>query len=177
MSNNNKKCPTCDSPDPARHPAMQYGGEVQVCKDPWHAPLDNPVPTELETLRADLATAARALVEREAECERWKQAALNVGRDAASAQTERDTLRAQLIEAQQDLREEEKRHRKAAVDRDEFAAKLHLADQDRQILSDCRAALHAQLAERDAEIGRLRACLDECARAGCPTAADMNGVE
>lgn len=60
---------------------------------------------------------------------------------------ERDTLRAQLLESQQDLREEEKRHRKAAVDRDEFAAKLHLADQDRQILSDCRAALRDILGE------------------------------
>lgn len=30
------RCPRCDSPDPARHPAMQHGGEVQICRHPWH---------------------------------------------------------------------------------------------------------------------------------------------
>lgn len=34
------RCPRCDSPDPARHPAMQAdGGEVQVCLHPWHTPI------------------------------------------------------------------------------------------------------------------------------------------
>jgi predicted nucleic acid-binding Zn-ribbon protein len=91
-------------------------------------------------------------------------------------QTERecDTLRAQLLESQQDLREEEKRHRKAAVDRDEFAAKLHLADQDRQILSDCRAALRDQLADRDAEIGRLRTLDEKTVRAGANVARKLD---
>lgn len=33
-------CPTCGSPDPARHPATSAdGGEVQPCPDPFHPPL------------------------------------------------------------------------------------------------------------------------------------------
>jgi hypothetical protein len=33
------RCPTCHSPDPALHPAVQYEGEVQICEDSWHSPL------------------------------------------------------------------------------------------------------------------------------------------
>lgn len=29
-------CPTCDSPAPHLHPAVQYGGEVQPCRDRFH---------------------------------------------------------------------------------------------------------------------------------------------
>ncbi len=31
-----RKCPTCDSPSPHLHPAVQYEGEVQVCSNRWH---------------------------------------------------------------------------------------------------------------------------------------------
>lgn len=34
-----EKCPTCDSPSPALHPAMQWEGEVQPCRNAWHGPL------------------------------------------------------------------------------------------------------------------------------------------
>lgn len=105
-------------------PTMESGTEIGVTL--------NAAAQTIRELRADLATKARALAEREAECERLRgdiKAFEKMWRDGAAE------LRAQLIEARQDLREEEKRHRKAAVDRDD---------------------LRAQLAERDAEIGRLR---------------------
>jgi hypothetical protein len=30
------RCPTCNSSNPRLHPAMQVGGEVQVCSNSWH---------------------------------------------------------------------------------------------------------------------------------------------
>lgn len=30
------KCPRCNSPSPERHPAVQHGGEVQVCSHHFH---------------------------------------------------------------------------------------------------------------------------------------------
>lgn len=29
-------CPTCDSPEPRLHPAVQFEGEVQECRNEWH---------------------------------------------------------------------------------------------------------------------------------------------
>ncbi len=31
-----KRCPTCDSPHSHLHPAMQEGGEVEVCRYSFH---------------------------------------------------------------------------------------------------------------------------------------------
>jgi len=38
------KCPTCQSPNPKHHPAVQWGGEVHLCRDQWHKPTDRVVP-------------------------------------------------------------------------------------------------------------------------------------
>jgi hypothetical protein len=31
-----KKCPACGSPEPKRHPAIQFEGEIAICSDAWH---------------------------------------------------------------------------------------------------------------------------------------------
>ena len=31
-----ERCPTCASSSPERHPALQFEGEVQPCRDLWH---------------------------------------------------------------------------------------------------------------------------------------------
>ena len=34
------RCPTCDSPQPRLHPAVQYEGEVEICNDPKQEAAD-----------------------------------------------------------------------------------------------------------------------------------------
>jgi hypothetical protein len=31
-----RRCPTCDSPDPKLHPAVQWEGDIQPCGNRWH---------------------------------------------------------------------------------------------------------------------------------------------
>jgi hypothetical protein len=60
-------CPSCDSPDPARHPAMQLEGEVQPCGDPWHDPLPPEIaaiatpPHEVSTVAGTASASAPSL--------------------------------------------------------------------------------------------------------------------
>lgn len=53
------RCPRCDSPDPARHPAMQWEGEVQPCHDDWHNHTRCPWLTPLVVSLAEDAYQAR----------------------------------------------------------------------------------------------------------------------
>lgn len=43
MTEDAERCPTCDSPRPHLHPAVQYEGEVQLCRDAWHGVFNKPI--------------------------------------------------------------------------------------------------------------------------------------
>lgn len=55
-------CPTCTAPSPNVHPAMNYGGEVQPCGDPWHGV---PVAKDVLQIKALHAAAERYRRERD----------------------------------------------------------------------------------------------------------------
>lgn len=52
-------CPACDSPAPELHPAVQCGGEVQVCANPWHAPAAPKAPSRNFATRSELTASRR----------------------------------------------------------------------------------------------------------------------
>lgn len=47
------RCPTCNCPEPHLHPAMQSGGEVEVCADGYHlTPTPQNLPAYIELVAA-----------------------------------------------------------------------------------------------------------------------------
>jgi hypothetical protein len=54
-----RKCPRCSSPSPERHPAVQHGGEVEICTHDFHL---KPTPqNKQDYIDAVLAKRARVL--------------------------------------------------------------------------------------------------------------------
>ena len=65
-----QRCPTCTSPSPELHPAMQHEGEVEICKDAWHGvpPTSDWKPVAEERVKA-LEDVVRELVRHCYKCE------------------------------------------------------------------------------------------------------------
>lgn len=50
------RCPTCTSPSPERHPAVQHGGEVELCVNDFHLrPTNQNAPEYIEAVLAKRA--------------------------------------------------------------------------------------------------------------------------
>lgn len=48
------KCPTCDSPAPHLHPAVQHEGEVEVCRNAFHRTVTSQnTPTRIAEVHAE----------------------------------------------------------------------------------------------------------------------------
>ena len=86
------RCPTCTSPSPERHPAMQHGGEVQPCRDGWHQPESEKPDHHADKVRASAA---------EAERDAWKAAAEKAKRELSEA-VEQATQAHRLIGVERD---------------------------------------------------------------------------
>lgn len=53
------RCPTCNSPAPHLHPAVQFEGEVHVCTDAFHlAPTNQNRPAYIAAVEAKRASHA-----------------------------------------------------------------------------------------------------------------------
>lgn len=56
-----KKCPTCESPKPHLHPAVQFEGEVHTCIDDFHlTPTNQNRPESIALVHEERARRAQS---------------------------------------------------------------------------------------------------------------------